>query len=76
MKREVIKGIFDHRVMKLVKTYYDPRFLFMQEETRARLKEVMYLAEDLGIIDFEEYEIILGIISFMGSDIPMEDRTW
>lgn len=76
MKKELMIALLDARIMTLLKTYYDPEFLFMQGECRARLKEVLYVAEDLGAVTFEEYQTIIGIIAFMGTDIPMEDRTW
>lgn len=76
MEKEMIIALLDARIMTLLKTYYDPEFLFMHEECRARMKEVLYIAEDLGAVTFEEYQTIIGIIALMGTDIPMEDRTW
>lgn len=76
MDKELMIALLDARIMSLMKTYHDPEFLFMHEECRARMKEVLYIAEDLGAVSFEDYQTITGIIAFMGTDIPMEDRTW
>lgn len=84
-KDEMIQFAFNQRVKFLIEQFYDPRwsdiypdFVWrsMQGECIQRLKEVLYLAEDIGLIDFKDYDTCLGIITYMGTNADMEERLW
>lgn len=73
---------FDQRIMYLIRSFYDPDdydsdlLEWKKHDSKQRIKEALYLAEDIGLIDFKDYDICLAIVAYMGTDIPMEDRTW
>lgn len=67
---------FDQRIMYLIRSFYDPEFMELKHDSKQRIKEALYLAEDIGLIDFKDYDTCLGIIAYMGTDMTMEERTW
>lgn len=76
MNREELTKICDARIMMLVSNYYDPAYVNHRQHCIERIKEVVYLAEDMDLISYDDYTVIINIICFMGTDEDMEGRQW
>ncbi len=76
MNREKMQKILDERILILIENYYDPHYCNHRHDCIERIREVLYIAEDLGMICYDDYDRCLGIITYMGTDADMEDRLW
>ncbi len=76
---EVLKALkaFDERIMDLLADYYDPLCNDRYKAIiRDRICEDVHMAESLGAIDFDDYDKIMCIIMFLGTEFTMEERLW
>ena len=76
MNKEELTKICDDRIMTLIQNYYSPAYVNHRQHCIERIKEVAYLAEDMGLISYDDYLVIINIICYMGTAEDMEGRQW
>ena len=76
MKQKELKKALDARLLNLIESYYNNirTFEHYAEEQMYRSFEIIRMAWDLGCIDGDDFSIIIGIVCFIGTMVPMEDR--
>lgn len=80
MNKEELMVLLDHRMMLLIELFYEASESYLLHdrapEIRERMKEVLYIAEELELLTWEQYDKCLDIVLFIGQPISMEDRQW
>ena len=76
MKQKELKKALDARLLDLIESHYSNIRTFERyaEEQMHRAFEVIRMAWDLGCIDGDDVSTIIGIVCFIGTMVPMEDR--
>ena len=71
----MIRKIIDDRIVYNVEDFYDPRANYdYRSRVLYRIQEDLFLAESLGVLDYDDWYNVMAIFWGMGTGFDIEER--
>ena len=69
-----LETALNKRIIDNIQSYYDSVTERRQSRWQGRILEDLSLAEEAGILSYDDWSACVGVIFYMGTDFDMEDR--
>ena len=69
-----LEAALNERIINNIQAYYDALTERRQSRWQGRILEDLSLAEEAGILSYDDWGTCMGVIFYMGTDFDMEDR--
>lgn len=74
-KDEMIRKIIDERIVYNIEDFYDPHSNYdYRSRILYRIQEDLFLAESMGVLDYDDWYKVMSICWSIGSGYDMEER--
>ena len=70
----ILEEALNERIILNIQCYYDSVNERRQSRWQGRILEDLSLAEEAGILSYDDWSTCMGVIFYMGTDFDMEDR--
>lgn len=69
-----LEAALNEHIINNIQSYYDSVAERRQSRWQGRILEDLSLAEEAGILSYDDWSTCMGVIFYMGTDFDMEDR--
>lgn len=69
-----LETALNKRIIDNIQSYYDSVTERRQSRWQGRILEDLSLAEEAGILSYDDWSTCMGVVFYMGTDFDMEDR--
>ena len=69
-----LETALNKRIIDSIQSYYNSVTERRQSRWQGRILEDLSLAEEAGILSYDDWSTCMGVVFYMGTDFDMEDR--